>query len=78
MESGSLAVLDQTSNDVSALYSWVNLRGAKSKDFSARMTVMDYASGLPIAEDYTQLAGWARSIAALCTGAARGARWSEQ
>ena len=42
------------------------------------MTVMDYAPGSPVAEDYTQLAGWVRSLAASFAGAVRGARWSEQ
>ena len=42
------------------------------------MTVMDYAPGSPIAEDYTQLAAWARSLAASFAGVVRGARWSER
>ena len=42
------------------------------------MTVMDYAPGSPIAEDYKQLAAWARSLASSFAGAARGARWSER
>ena len=42
------------------------------------MTVMDYAPGSPIAEDYKQLAAWARTLASSSVGSVRGARWSER
>ncbi len=42
------------------------------------MTVMDYAPGSPIAEDYTRLTGWVRSLVAPFAQASRGARWSER
>ena len=42
------------------------------------MTVMDYAPGSPVAEDYARLAGWVRSLAAPFERAWRGARWSER
>jgi hypothetical protein len=42
------------------------------------MTVMDYAPGSPVAEDYMNLAGWLRSLSAPAAQAFRGVRWSER
>lgn len=42
------------------------------------MTVMDYAPNSPVAEDYTQLAQWIRSMVVPATSVFRGMRWSEE
>jgi cellulose biosynthesis protein BcsQ len=49
-----------------------------SEALAEGMTVMDYAPGAAIAEDYLNLANWIRSISAPAAIALRGARWSEQ
>jgi cellulose synthase operon protein YhjQ len=42
------------------------------------MTVMDYAPGSPVAEDYTRLAEWVQSLVAPFAHVSQGARWSER
>ena len=42
------------------------------------MTVMDYASGSGVAEDYGRLAEWVRSLSAPATPTLRDLRWSER
>ncbi len=49
-----------------------------SEALAEGMTVMDYAPGAAIAEDYLNLANWIRSISAPAAIALRGARWSER
>lgn len=51
---------------------------AVSEALAEGMTVMDYAPGTVIAEDYLNLANWIRSLSAPAAVAPRGARWSEQ
>lgn len=41
------------------------------------MTVMDYAPGSAVTEDYSQLASWIRNMTAPATSNYRGMRWSE-
>jgi cellulose synthase operon protein YhjQ len=49
-----------------------------SEALAEGMTVMDYAPGSPVAEDYMNLAGWLRSLSAPAAQAFRGVRWSER
>jgi cellulose synthase operon protein YhjQ len=49
-----------------------------SEALAEGMTVMDYAPGSPVAEDYMNLAGWLRSLSAPAAQAFRGIRWSER
>ena len=51
---------------------------AVSEALAEGMTVMDYAPGSVIAEDYLNLANWIRSLSAPAAVAPRGVRWSEQ
>ena len=51
---------------------------AISEALAEGMTVMDYAPGTVIAEDYLNLANWIRSLSAPAAVAPRGVRWSEQ
>ena len=51
---------------------------AISEALAEGMTVMDYAPGTAIAEDYLNLANWIRSLSAPAAVAPRGVRWSEQ
>jgi cellulose synthase operon protein YhjQ len=51
---------------------------AVSEALAEGMTVMDYAPGSPVAEDYMNLAGWLRSLSAPAAQAFRGIRWSER
>jgi cellulose synthase operon protein YhjQ len=51
---------------------------AVSEALAEGMTVMDYAPGSPVAEDYMNLAGWLRSLSAPAAQAFRGVRWSER
>ena len=51
---------------------------AVSEALAEGMTVMDYAPGTVIAEDYLNLANWIRSLSAPAGLVHRGARWSEQ
>jgi cellulose biosynthesis protein BcsQ len=49
---------------------------AVSEALAEGMTVIDYAPGSEVAEDYRTLAGWLRSFAA--PAVASGVRWSER
>lgn len=51
---------------------------AVSEALAEGMTVMDYAPGSPIAEDYMNLATWVRHLAEPGISYARPARWSER
>jgi cellulose biosynthesis protein BcsQ len=51
---------------------------AMSEALAEGMTVMDYAPGSPLAEDYATLAAWVKNISAPATVSYRGVRWSEQ
>jgi cellulose synthase operon protein YhjQ len=51
---------------------------AMSEALAEGMTVMDYAPGSPLAEDFTTLAGWVKSLSAPATTSYRGVRWSER
>ncbi len=51
---------------------------AVSEALAEGMTVMDYAPGTVIAEDYLNLANWIRSLSAPAAAAQRGVRWSER
>ena len=51
---------------------------AVSEALAEGMTVMDYAPGTVIAEDYLNLANWIRSLSAPAMMTPRGVRWSER
>ena len=51
---------------------------AVSEALAEGMTVIDYAPGTPVSEDYMDLAGWLRNVSAPATAAFRGVRWSER
>lgn len=51
---------------------------AVSEALAEGMTVIDYASDAPVAEDYMNLATWLRGIAAPATAGFRNVRWSER
>ncbi len=51
---------------------------AVSEALAEGMTVVDYAAGSPVTEDYMRLASWLRSFAAPVTAGMRSARWSER
>jgi cellulose synthase operon protein YhjQ len=51
---------------------------AVSEALAEGMTVMDYAPNAVVAEDFTNLAGWVRSLSAPASQAYRGVRWSER
>ena len=51
---------------------------AMSEALAEGMTVMDYAPESPLAEDFSTLAGWVKSISAPATTSYRGVRWSER
>ena len=51
---------------------------AVSEALAEGMTVMDYAPGSPVTEDFMNLASWLRSYSAPAVQAFRGARWSER
>jgi cellulose biosynthesis protein BcsQ len=51
---------------------------AMSEALAEGMTVMDYAPGSPLAEDFTTLAAWVKSLSAPATTSYRGVRWSER
>ncbi|MGO9337529.1 MAG: cellulose synthase operon protein YhjQ/BcsQ [Terracidiphilus sp.] len=51
---------------------------AMSEALAEGMTVMDYAPGSPLAEDFTTLAGWVKSLSAPATTSYRGVRWCER
>jgi cellulose synthase operon protein YhjQ len=49
-----------------------------SEALAEGMTVLDYAPGSSLAEDFSTLAGWLKSISAPATTSYRGIRWSER
>ena len=51
---------------------------AVSEALAEGMTVMDYAPGSPVAEDFSTLADWLKSVSAPATDSERGLRWSER
>ena len=51
---------------------------AVSEALAEGMTVIDYAPGSAIVDDYMRLANWIRGLAAPGTAGVRGSRWSEQ
>lgn len=51
---------------------------AVSEALAEGMTVVDYAPNSPVAEDFGNLAGWVKGLAAPATAGFRGVRWSEQ
>ena len=51
---------------------------AVSEALAEGMTVIDYAPNAVVAEDYTHLAEWVRSLSAPATQSYRGVRWSER
>jgi cellulose synthase operon protein YhjQ len=51
---------------------------AMSEALAEGMTVMDYAPGSTLAEDFATLAGWVKSLSAPATTNYRGVRWSER
>ncbi len=51
---------------------------AMSEALAEGMTVMDYAPGSTLAEDFVTLAGWVKSLSAPATASYRGVRWSER
>ena len=51
---------------------------AVSEALAEGMTVVDYAPSSTVAEDYGNLAGWVKSLAAPATHGFRGVRWSER
>ena len=51
---------------------------AVSEALAEGMTVVDYAPNSTVAEDYGNLAGWVKSVAAPASTGYRGVRWSEK
>ena len=51
---------------------------ALSEALAEGMTVIDYAPGSPLAEDFSTLAGWVKTLSAPATTSYRGVRWSER
>jgi cellulose synthase operon protein YhjQ len=51
---------------------------AMSEALAEGMTVMDYAPGSTLAEDFNTLAGWVKSLSAPAATSYRGVRWSER
>jgi len=49
-----------------------------SEALAEGMTVLDYAPGSPLAEDFNTLAGWVKSLSAPAVATSRGVRWSEK
>ena len=49
-----------------------------SEALAEGMTVVDYAPNSTAAEDYGNLAGWVKSVAAPASTGYRGVRWSEK
>jgi hypothetical protein len=49
-----------------------------SEALAEGMTVMDYAPGSTLADDFSTLAGWVKSLSAPATTSYRGVRWSER
>jgi cellulose synthase operon protein YhjQ len=51
---------------------------AVSEALAEGMTVMDYAPNSAVADDYSNLAAWVKSLSAPATTSFRGVRWSER
>jgi cellulose synthase operon protein YhjQ len=51
---------------------------AISEALAEGMTVVDYAPNSPLADDFSTLAGWVKSLSAPATTTYRGVRWSER
>jgi cellulose biosynthesis protein BcsQ len=51
---------------------------AMSEALAEGMTVMDYAPGSSLAEDFNLLAGWVKSQSSPASSTYRGVRWSER
>lgn len=51
---------------------------AVSEALAEGMTVVDYAPGSPVAEDYMNVANWAKTVFSPATQGARNNRWSER
>lgn len=51
---------------------------AFSEALAEGMTAMDYAPNSTVAEDFSNLAGWVKSLAAPASAGFRGVRWSER
>lgn len=51
---------------------------AVSEALAEGMTVVDYAPNSTVAEDFSNLAGWVKSLAAPASNGYRGVRWSER
>jgi cellulose synthase operon protein YhjQ len=51
---------------------------AMSEALAEGMTVMDYAPGSTLAEDFNTLAGWVKSLSAPAAANYRGVRWTER
>ncbi len=51
---------------------------AVSEALAEGMTVMDYAPNSAVADDYSNLASWVKSLSAPATASFRGVRWSER
>jgi cellulose synthase operon protein YhjQ len=51
---------------------------AMSEALAEGMTVMDYAPNSTLADDFSTLAGWVKSLSAPATTSYRGVRWSER
>jgi len=51
---------------------------AMSEALAEGMTVIDYAPGSTLAEDFVTLAAWVKSLSAPATSSYRGVRWSER
>ncbi len=51
---------------------------AVSEALAEGMTIIDYASDAPVAEDYLNVANWLRTVAAPVTAGFRNVRWSER
>jgi cellulose biosynthesis protein BcsQ len=49
-----------------------------SEALAEGMTVMDYAPNSTVADDFSSLAGWVKSLAAAASTGFRGVRWSER
>jgi cellulose synthase operon protein YhjQ len=51
---------------------------AMSEALAEGMTVVDYAPGSMLADDFSNLAGWVKSLSSPATTSYRGVRWSER
>jgi MinD-like ATPase involved in chromosome partitioning or flagellar assembly len=54
------------------------IASAVSEALAEGTTVIDYAPGSPVAEDYMLLAGWLQSFVAPAAVSHAGVRWSER